>query len=135
MCGTSADAKYNMLNRLQPASRLLIRASLGVFTAIVLLLIQSAFWSTRVSAWMQAIIFAIALLSYFRPQYGLLAIALLAPLGQVGSRTLDSQMRGAEAKGAVREPVALKIANWRGSCCVLQLVHDVPLTYPPAQKV
>jgi O-antigen ligase len=97
MCGTSADAKYNMLNRLQPASRLLIRASLGVFTAIVLLLIQSAFWSMRVSAWMQAIIFAIALLSYFRPQYGLLAIALLAPLGQVGSRTLDSQMRGAEA--------------------------------------
>ena len=97
MCGTSADAKYNMLNRLQPASRLLIRASLGVFTAIVLLLIQSAFWSTRVSAWMQAIIFATALLSYFRPRYGLLAIALLAPLGQVGSRTLDSQMRGAEA--------------------------------------
>ena len=97
MCGTSADAKYNMLNRLQPAARLLIRASLGVFTAVVLLLIQSAFWSTRVSAWMQAIILATALLSYFRPHYGLLAIALLAPLGQVGSRTLDSNMRGAEA--------------------------------------
>ena len=46
---------------------------------------------------MQAIIFATALLSYFRPQYGLLALAALAPLGQVGSRTLDSQMRGAEA--------------------------------------
>jgi O-antigen ligase len=97
MCGTSADAKYNMLNRLEAASRLLIRASLALFTTIVLLLIQSAFWSTRVSAWMQAIIFAIALLSYFRPHYGLLALAALVPLGQVGSRTLDSQMRGAEA--------------------------------------
>lgn len=97
MCGTSAGAKYNMLNRLQAASRLLIRASLALFTGGVLLLIQSAFWSNRVSAWMQAIIFATALLSYFRPQYGLLALAALAPLGQVGSRTLDSQMRGAEA--------------------------------------
>ena len=97
MCGTSAGAKYNMLNRLQAASRLLIRASLALFTGVVLLLIQSAFWSNRVSAWMQAIIFATALLSYFRPQYGLLALAALAPLGQVGSRTLDSQMRGAEA--------------------------------------
>ncbi len=33
----------------------------------------------------------------FRPQFGLLALAALVPLGQVGSRTLDSQMRGAEA--------------------------------------
>jgi hypothetical protein len=97
MCGTSAGAKYNMLNRLQAASRLLIRASLALFTTLVLLLIQSAFWSNRVSAWMQLIIFATALLSYFRPHYGLLALAALAPLGQVGSRTLDSQMRGAEA--------------------------------------
>ena len=97
MCGTSAGAKYNMLNRLQAASRLLIRASLALFTGLVLLLIQSAFWSNRVSAWMQLIIFATALLSYFRPHYGLLALAALAPLGQVGSRTLDSQMRGAEA--------------------------------------
>jgi hypothetical protein len=86
-----------MLNRLQAASRLLIRASLALFTGIVLLLIQSAFWSNRVSAWMQLVIFAMALLSYFRPHYGLLALAVLAPLGQVGSRTLDSSMRGAEA--------------------------------------
>jgi O-Antigen ligase len=97
MCGTSAGAKYNMLNGLQAASRLLIRASLALFTGVVLLLIQSAFWSNRVSAWMQAIIFATALLSYFRPHYGLLALAALVPLGQVGSSTLDSAMRGAEA--------------------------------------
>ena len=38
-----------------------------------------------------------AVLSYFRPQLGLLALAALVPLGQVGSRALDSQMRGAEA--------------------------------------
>src|SRR5688500_12382661 len=97
MCGTSAGAKYNMLNRLQAPSRLLIRASLALFTGIVLLLIQSAFWSNRVSAWMQAVVLTTALLSYFRPQYGLLALAALAPLGQVTSRTLDSRMRGAEA--------------------------------------
>ena len=97
MSGTSADAKYNMLNRLQAASGLLIRASLALFTCIVLLLIQSAFWSARVSTWMQAIVLATALLSYFRPQLGLLTLAVLVPLAQVGSRALDSQMRGAEA--------------------------------------
>ena len=86
-----------VIDTLYSVSRLLIRASLALFTGVVLLLIQSAFWSNRVSAWMQAIIFATALLSYFRPHYGLLALAALAPLGQVGSRTLDSQMRGAEA--------------------------------------
>jgi len=97
MSGTSADAKYNMLNRLQAASHLLIRASLALFTGIVLLLIQSAFWTTRVSVWMQAIILVTAVLSYFRPQAGLLALAALAPLARVGSLALDSQMRGAEA--------------------------------------
>jgi hypothetical protein len=85
-----------MLNGLQAASHLLIRASLVLFTGVVLLLNQSA-WSASVSSWVQAIILATALLSYFRPQYGLFALALLAPLGQFGSRTLGSQMRGAEA--------------------------------------
>ena len=46
---------------------------------------------------MQLIILATALLSYFRPKYGLLVLAVIVPLGQVGSRTLDSNMRGAEA--------------------------------------
>jgi O-antigen ligase len=78
-------------------SRLLIRASLALFTCSVLLLIQSAFWSTRVSVWMQTVILGTAVVSYFRPQFGLLAIAALVPLGQVGSQALQSQMRGAEA--------------------------------------
>jgi hypothetical protein len=86
-----------MLNRLQAASHLLIRASLALFTGIVLLLIQSAFWTTRISVWMQAIILATAVLSYFRPQAGLLALAALVPLARVGSLALGSQMRGAEA--------------------------------------
>jgi O-antigen ligase len=86
-----------MLNHLQAASRLLARASLALFTAVVLLLIQSAFWSGRVSAWMQIVILATSLVAYFRPQYGLLALAVLAPFGRIGSGTLDSQMRGAEA--------------------------------------
>jgi len=74
-----------------------VRVMLAVFTAAVLLLFQSAFWSSRVSPWIQVMVVAMALLSYFRPQAGLLALAVLVPLGQVGSRTLDSQMRGAEA--------------------------------------
>ncbi len=86
-----------MLNHLQAVSRLLVRASLALFTAIVLLLLQSAFWSNRVSGWMQIVLLATALLSYFRPQYGLLALAALVPFGRIGSGTLDSQMRGAEA--------------------------------------
>jgi O-antigen ligase len=86
-----------MLNHLQAAARLLVLASIGLFTSVVLLLIQSAFWSNRVSGWMQLVILATALLSYFRPQYGLLALAALVPFGRTGSGTLDSQMRGAEA--------------------------------------
>jgi len=70
---------------------------LAAFTAVVLLLVQSTFWSNRVSSWMQLMVLVMALLSYFRPQAGLLTLALLVPLSQVGSRTLDSQMRGPEA--------------------------------------
>ena len=97
MSETSAGAKYNMLNHLQAPSRLLVRASIALFTAIVLLLIQSAFWSARVSVWMQIVILAMALVTYFRPQYGLLALTALVPFGRLGSGTLDSQMRGSEA--------------------------------------
>ena len=86
-----------MLNHLQAVSRLLVRASIALFTAVVLLLLQSAFWSNRVSGWMQIVLLTTALLSYFRPQYGLLALAALVPFGRIGSGTLDSQMRGAEA--------------------------------------
>ena len=97
MSETSAGAKYNMLNHLQAPSRLLVRASIALFTAIVLLLIQSAFWSNRVSGWMQIVIITTALVSYFRPRYGLLALAVLVPFGRIGSGTLESQMRGAES--------------------------------------
>ena len=38
------------------ASRLMILASIAAFTAIVLLLFQSTFWSDRVSPRMQAIV-------------------------------------------------------------------------------
>ncbi len=79
------------------AGRMVIRALVGVFTAVVLFLLQSAFWSGRVSPWMQVIIVAMALLAYFRPQAAMLALAALVPLGQAGSRALDAQMRGAEA--------------------------------------
>ena len=75
----------------------LTRGLLAVFTAVVLLLAQSIFWTGAVSLWMRGIVVAVALIAYFRPQHALVLLAAIAPLGQVGSRTLDSQMRGAEA--------------------------------------
>jgi hypothetical protein len=97
MCRKTADAKYNMLNRLEAPARLVLRICLGLFTAAVILLLQSSFWTAAVSGWMRAIILATLVLAYFRPHLVVLFLAVCAPLGQVGSRTLDSNMRGAEA--------------------------------------
>jgi len=46
---------------------------------------------------MRLILVAVALVSYFRPQAGLLFLAAMIPLGQISSRTLGYQMRGGEA--------------------------------------
>jgi hypothetical protein len=82
---------------LETISRKLIRGLLAVFTIVVLLLVQSIFWTGAVSVWMRIIVIAVALVAYFRPQNCLLLLAAMIPLGQVGSRTLNSDMRGAEA--------------------------------------
>ena len=82
---------------LETISRHFIRGLLAVFTTVVLLLLQSAFWSGAVSVWMRIAVVIVASIAYFRPQKGLLLLAAIVPLGQVGSRTLNSDMRGAEA--------------------------------------
>ncbi len=97
MCGTSADANYNMHIRPEAAVRLIIRACIALFSGAVIVLVQSMFWTNAVSGSMRAIAIAMALFAYFRPDIALLALAVLTPLGQVSSRTLDSNMRGAEA--------------------------------------
>jgi O-antigen ligase len=74
-----------------------IRGLIAAFTVVVLVLAQSIFWTAAVSGWMRIIVVAVALIAYFRPQNGLLVLAVLTPFGQVVSRTLNSQMRGAEA--------------------------------------
>ena len=74
-----------------------VRGLIAAFTAVVLILAQSIFWTAAVSGWMRVIAVAVALIAYFRPQNGLLVLAALTPFGQVVSRTLNSQMRGAEA--------------------------------------
>ena len=74
-----------------------MRGLIAAFTAVVLVLAQSIFWTNAVSVWMRVIVVAVALIAYFRPQNGLLVLAVLTPFGQVLSRTLDSRMRGAEA--------------------------------------
>lgn len=86
-----------MHNRPEAALRLIIRACIALFTGVVIVLFQSVFWTSAVSGSMRAIVLVTALVAYFRPHSGLLALAVLTPLGQVGSRTLDSNMRGAEA--------------------------------------
>lgn len=86
-----------MLNRIEPAARIFIRLCVALFSCLVIVLAQSAFWTGAVSGAMRVVMIITAILAYFRPHYGLLALALLTPLGQVGSRTLDSNMRGAEA--------------------------------------
>ena len=86
-----------MLNRLEVPARLVIRTCLGLFTAAVILLCQSAFWTAAVSGWVRAILIGTFIVAYFRPHLAMLFLAAAVPLGQVGSRTLDSNMRGAEA--------------------------------------
>jgi O-antigen ligase len=78
-------------------SRRLILVLLAVFTAVVLLLVQSTLWSNAVTVWMRVIIVMTALVAYFRPHYGLLIVAALAPVSQVISRLVDSQLRAPEA--------------------------------------
>src|SRR5687767_776971 len=81
---------------LEMMSRRAIRGLIAIFTAGVLFFGHSLFWTSDVSIWMRLITVGVALLSYFRPHLGLLLLAVLAPLEQIGSRTLISQMRGAE---------------------------------------
>jgi len=97
MCRSAAGAKYNMLNRLEAAGRLLIRISIALFTAVVLLVVQSVFWSNAVSRPVRAALFGVAILAFFRPQNALLVVAGLAPLAQVWVPLLGSRMRGGEA--------------------------------------
>jgi len=82
---------------LETISRRLIRCLVAVFTAAVVFLSQSLFWTNAVSPWTRCIVVGVALVSYFRPHNGLLLVAALVPLGQIGSGMLGSQMRGGEA--------------------------------------
>ena len=117
-----------MIDTLYPVSRLLIRASLALFTCVVLVLIQSAFWSARVSAWMQAIIFAIALLSYFRPHYGSIRARGAGPAG--ASRQPHSRLPNARRRSA-RPGVSRRRACTRMDP---PRVSHVPLNSPPRRR-
>jgi hypothetical protein len=76
--------------------RLAIRTSAALFTAVVVILIASAFLSSTVSIWMTIIVTGVMLVSYFRPHNGLLLIAALAPLGAAWSPLMAPRVRGAE---------------------------------------
>jgi O-antigen ligase len=76
--------------------RFVVRALVATFTAVVFLLVQSAFWSNVGSTVMAPATICLIVVTYFRPHNGLLVLAALAPLGLVWSPLVDERMRGAE---------------------------------------
>lgn len=82
---------------LENMGRFVVRGLIAVFTAVVLLLFQSAFWTTAVSPAMSAVLIAVAVVAYFRPHIGLLLVAAFTPLGRLISHLLGSPLRCAEA--------------------------------------
>jgi hypothetical protein len=82
---------------LEQITRHLIRALLALFTCATVVLAQSVFWTESVSIGMRILVVAVAITAYFRPPNGLLIVAALAPLGQIGAGVLDSPIRAGEA--------------------------------------
>jgi O-antigen ligase len=73
------------------------RVLIGLFTALIFVLIQSVFLSNVGSTVMAPATICLIVVTYFRPRNGLLVLAALAPLGLVWSPLVDERMRGAEA--------------------------------------
>jgi hypothetical protein len=78
-------------------NRLVAQSLLATLTAAVLVLGQSVFWSDAASFWMKTIVVLIAVISFFRPENGLLVLAALTPFGGLIRGLLGSPVRGAEA--------------------------------------
>ena len=78
-------------------ARSLVRVIVAMFTALVFLLVQSAFWSPNISTAIVAAVVGLVVIAYFRPHNALLVLAALAPLGGVWSPLVSDRMRGAEA--------------------------------------
>jgi len=78
--------------------RFAIRGLVAIFTAIVVLLIQPAFWSPSIPSIVAIAAIGLACVSYFRPHNGLLVLAALAPLGSTMSSLFVEgvRLRGAE---------------------------------------
>lgn len=93
----AADPKHRMHFTAGALWRTFTRTLIASFTASVLYLIQSVFWNNAVSPWMIALLCVTAALSFFRPHPSLLALVVLAPLGQAIASVTDSPTRVAEA--------------------------------------
>ena len=75
----------------------LTSAAIAIFTAVVLVLIQTVFWSPSITAAMGIVAIGTAVVAYFRPHNGLLVLAAIAPLGAVWGPLLGDRVRGGEA--------------------------------------
>jgi hypothetical protein len=71
--------------------------AIALFTGAVLLVIQSMFWSRVISVPASITMVGVFVLSYFRPQNGLLVLAAFAPLAGLWEPLLAERMRSAEA--------------------------------------
>lgn len=78
-------------------ARVVVRGLIGLFTAIVLLLFQSIFWTPSASLALRTLAAAVAVLTYFRPHLGLVAVVAFTPLGRLLNELLASPARVAEA--------------------------------------
>ena len=68
----------------------------ALVTALVIILAQSPLWLDAVPLTFKVIVVSVAVLSFFRPQDGLLVVAGLSAIGLVAGRLIDSVARGSE---------------------------------------
>jgi hypothetical protein len=83
--------------QVEAATRLVVRGLIGLFSAVVLLLFQSVFWTPAASPSLRVLVAAVAVLTCFRPHLGLLVVVAFTPLGRLLNELLVSRARIAEA--------------------------------------
>jgi O-antigen ligase len=97
-------------------------ALVAVFTVVVFALLQAAFWIDEVPTTARVLLAGVALVSAIRPAAGLLAIAILVPLADVGGPMLGADVRDAEVLILAGLAGALVRAWW--SRAVLRFPSD-----------
>ena len=85
-----------MLRAVNVLSRTTLVTLAALVTALVIILAQSPLWLDAVPLTFKVFVVSVAVLSFFRPQDGLLVVAGLSAIGLVAGRLIDSVARGSE---------------------------------------